>query len=263
MALGLGTAFFGRPLLKDYLKARREQRYVEQEMQANGRRYHEWLSQYNIYYHGLPEQRKVEFLARVISFMYEKRFHYHLDRQDYIPVLVSGAAVQITFGLKEYRLRFFSDIHIVSQEYYLGHRKELFRGHVQPGHIYLAWNHFVFGYIDNTDGINLGLHEMAHALTYEIFHGKEASGVLAFRKGFNDYTRVARPHFEALREGQASVLNKYAATDFDEFWAVCIETFFENPKEFKAMMPDLYMELGELLNQDPTWEDKLIDTRRV
>jgi Mlc titration factor MtfA (ptsG expression regulator) len=61
-----------------------------------------------------------------------------------------------------------------------------------------------------------------------------------------------------MQAGEASLLDKYAATNYQEFWAVCIETFFERPEEFKKQMPNLYFALCHLLNQDPLTPKKII-----
>ncbi len=38
--------------------------------------------------------------------------------------------------------------------------------------------------------------------------------------------------------------------NYHEFWAVAVETFFENPVGFKHQLPDLYAAIARLLNQD-------------
>ena len=62
-----------------------------------------------------------------------------------------------------------------------------------------------------------------------------------------------------MQAGQVNLLNKYAATNFEEFWAVCIETFFEKPVPFREQLPELYHSLCHLLNQDPTTSAKILE----
>lgn len=62
-----------------------------------------------------------------------------------------------------------------------------------------------------------------------------------------------------MRSGNVHMFDDYAATNFDEFWAVSVENFFENPFEFKEEHPELYRELCELLNQDPLSSGKIIN----
>jgi len=46
------------------------------------------------------------------------------------------------------------------------------------------------------------------------------------------------------------MLGSYAATNYQEFWAVCVENFFERPSTFKIQLPELYDAICKLLNQD-------------
>ena len=57
---------------------------------------------------------------------------------------------------------------------------------------------------------------------------------------------------------KTTLLNEYAATNYNEFWAVAVETFFEKPLHMKAGMPELYTSLCSLLNQDPLLAEKLL-----
>jgi hypothetical protein len=42
----------------------------------------------------------------------------------------------------------------------------------------------------------------------------------------------------------------YAKTSMAEFWAVCVECFFEDPINFKGEFPELYNATVEVLKQD-------------
>lgn len=62
-----------------------------------------------------------------------------------------------------------------------------------------------------------------------------------------------------MRQGTNNLLDDYGAANFDEFWAVCVETFFEKPAEFQQVMPELYESLSGLLNQNPLEPGKIIN----
>jgi Mlc titration factor MtfA (ptsG expression regulator) len=51
-------------------------------------------------------------------------------------------------------------------------------------------------------------------------------------------------------EEAGGFLGSYAASRYEEFWAVCVEHFFERPTAFKIHLPDLYTAMCVLLNQD-------------
>ncbi|MCX6318566.1 MAG: zinc-dependent peptidase [Bacteroidetes bacterium] len=233
---------------------------VQEDLGHYHSQYDDWLCRFNPYYASLSPELKERFLHRTITFLHTKEFRFHsLSYEPYIPLLISGAAVQITFGLKNYLLDFFPVIHVIRKEYVLHMDKETYYGHVSPSGIYIAWNHFLDGYADYADAINVGLHEMAHAVSFDVFLGQCDHHDHAFRSRLEEFSEEGRPVFRAMRSGMSHLLDDYGATNFDEFWAVCVETFFEAPDTFKSQMPDLYLSIAELLNQDPLHAGHILD----
>jgi hypothetical protein len=55
---------------------------------------------------------------------------------------VSASAVQVTFGLKNYKMQHFKDIYVLADAYRMDDDEELYIGHVAPDGIYLSWNIF-------------------------------------------------------------------------------------------------------------------------
>jgi MtfA peptidase len=237
---------------------------VQLVVEDKGIQYHDWLLKCNPYYVSLPKDMQDVFIGRVVSFMQSKQFHFHaIPEEEYIPVLISGAAVQLTFGLKNYLLDYFTDIHVMKKEYVLSIDNDTYYGHVSKTGIHISWNHFMYGFSDYTDAINVGLHEMAHALQFDAYLGYECSNDRNFKLRLNDFSEEGRPVFRAMRAGMGLFFDEYATTNFDEFWAVAIENFFENAPAFKQQLPGLYNEMCELLNQDPISLHKIIDMERV
>ncbi|HEY4109518.1 zinc-dependent peptidase [Puia sp.] len=218
------------------------------------------LSRYNPYYRSLSNTDRRRFLQRVLLFMEAKKFEYiDIEPDESMPLLISAAAVQLTFGLEHFRLDYFRTIHILKDKYRFGLYNMPFEGHVCEDGIYLSWTHFIREFTDYSDGQNVGLHEMAHALTYVNFtvhDGRDNS----FHSRFTEFSAVARPIFERMQGGERTLLDPYAATNYQEFWAVCIETFFERPTSFKRQLPELYYSLCTLLNQDPLTPYKVLDS---
>jgi len=170
-----------------------------------------------------------------------------------MPLLISSAAIQLTFGLENFLLDHFNTIYLLKDNYRYGLYNTPFEGHVSEEGIYLSWSNFLREFSDYSDGQNVGLHEMAHALVYVNFKadgGKDQ----AFDDRFKDFSVVGRQVFERMQAGsvnETNLLGAYAATSYQEFWAVCVETFFERPIAFKKAIPELYLALCTLLNQDP------------
>ena len=224
------------------------------------KQYDDWLNRYNPYYHSLPRELKRRFLFRTECFLQSKEFRFHsMVEEEYMSVLISGAAVQMTFGLKNYLMDYFPVIHVIRKEYVLDVDKETYYGHVSRNGIYVSWNHFLEGYSDYGDSVNVGLHEMAHAVSYDVFLGQEDNHDASFKERLEEFAAEGRPVFRAMRKGTSHIFDDYGATNFDEFWAVCVETFFENPEEFQQNMPDLYLSVCDLLNQNPLKPGKIIN----
>jgi len=108
--------------------------------------YHSIVSRYFKYYNrlGLDEQRK--FLFRTYQFQQSKHFHYiEVEATAEMPILVSAAAVQLTFGLEKFKLSYFDDIFILRDDYHYGFYSRPFMGHVDQTGIYLSWDNFIKG----------------------------------------------------------------------------------------------------------------------
>src|SRR4030095_6112299 len=203
------------------------------------------------YFSRLNDVNKQRFLKRVYNFRKIKSFHFHgLEPAEEIEILVSAAAVQISFGLKNYLLPFFKEVYILSDAYQPLEGKELYIGHVSPTGIYISWKHFVQGFADYSDGVNVALHEMAHALYHENFI-KETGIDWDFRNDFDKLPAVFGPIMTQVIVQRKSYLRGYAFTNFQEFWAVSVEYFFENSQGLKDNLPQLYTILCDTLNQDP------------
>ena len=210
------------------------------------------------YFNDLPEEQKRRFVQRVHQFKASKKFHYiGLENQDDTAILVSSSAVQVTFGLKDYLLSHFKDIYILADAYHMDDDDELYIGHVAPEGIYLSWKHFIYGYSNKNDNINVAVHEMAHALLYNNFFAQY--GIDShFRLNYEKFSNSTGPILADVITNRRSYLRSYAFSNLHEFWAVSVEAFFENPKGLKENMPDLYDALCRVLNQDPLTLHKLI-----
>src|SRR5215467_2724171 len=213
--------------------------------------YHSVVSKYFKYYNRLSLEEQRKFLFRTHLFKKSRRFHYiEVKESPEMPVLISAVAVQLTFGLEKYMLNYFNDIFILKDDYHYGFYSKPFMGHVDQTGIYLSWDNFIRGISGQTPNCNVGLHEMGHALAYVTFITATEEDK-HFKKEFKNYSKVARPIFTGMQDGTKNLLGEYAACNYHEFWAVCVETFFENPVRFKHELPGLYESMVKLLNQDP------------
>jgi Mlc titration factor MtfA (ptsG expression regulator) len=179
--------------------------------------------------------------------------------EEYIPVLISGAAVQITFGLPSYRMDYYQTIHVIRKEYTLHIDKETYYGHVSRSGIYISWKRFLEGYENYNDADNIGLHEMAHALSFDSLLGNEDDADRLFKERIRPFYKEGTVLFRRMKKGYSTILEDYAASNFDEFWAVSVEHFFENGASLRSNHPDLYNSIAFLLNQDPLSSELIRD----
>lgn len=215
------------------------------------------LKPINVYYKKLtPEERK-RFEWRVYYFITStdisfrlfsptQLINYHAARY-----LIASCATQLSLFLTEDCYDAFHKIIIYPDKYYSPITGQYHKGETNPGagYIVLSWNSLNSGFANNTDGINLLMHELAHALwlenklfDYEIF---EAEALESYE------VMAAVTKADMLASAQEHFLRRYALTNEEEFFAVAVENFFERPVQFSAALPDLYATLVALFKQDP------------
>jgi Mlc titration factor MtfA (ptsG expression regulator) len=215
------------------------------------------------YYDKLPDKLKYKFLFRVLKFIKYKTF---IGRDgvivtDEMKALIAGAAVQLTFGLEYFVLRHFSKIIIYPGPYYSTITGKKHKGETHPrGIIVISWSDFLKGYEIPDDKLNLGLHEMAHALELEKRIRPESDNY--FSNYFEKWKKITEDDFKSISEDRNSFLRSYAGTNRQEFFAVCVEYFFEAPEEFNNKLPEVFNHLCILLNQNPLSADMQVSGYR-
>ncbi len=215
--------------------------------------YKDILSRYSKYYKRLSHGDKNKFERKVCNFLYSKRFiPRNMDSVSIeARLLIAASAVQLTFGLPNIYLQHFDKILVYPNEYYSSITRKYHKGEVNPrfGIIVLSLNNLEAGYTGSNGSLNLGLHEMAHALRLEnIIRQKEYK--------FFDENLVRKLDEYGARicvdlEAHANFFRPYACTNAHEFFSVAIENFFERSAPFQEQIPELYLILTRLLGQDP------------
>ena len=199
---------------------------------------------------GIGEQQR--FLLRHKKFMRDKIFNIHSGEGfKEMPILISAAAIQLSFGLEHYMLPAYPFINIFPQEFIRTDTYICFlEGNVSGNNIKISWKHFLEGYSIPDDGDNVGLHEMAHAYYCQnLVCGEDTDP--CFIKGFPAFNESGTKAFEAEQAGNTDFYSDYAVRNLQEFWAESVERFFERPAEMKSIYPEVYRSLSILLNQSP------------
>ncbi|MBA3971370.1 MAG: zinc-dependent peptidase [Bacteroidetes bacterium] len=210
------------------------------------------LKQKNPFFKNLSVEAQEVFVARMFHFMEDKNFigREGLIITDEIKVLISASAIQLTFGLKDYIISHLHTINVFPRIFFSKFLNANLKGlNTQSGVLSISWNDFKEGYTIEDDKVNLGLHELAHALKIDM--DEDGNYDEHFSAYFERWEDIALKDFNDLKEKKTTFLRSYGGTNMHEFFAVCVEHFFEAPKEFKKHLPHLYNYLTLMLNQDP------------
>jgi hypothetical protein len=120
----------------------------------------------------------------------------------------------------------------------------------EGGPVLLSW----FDHPQDSDGINVVIHEFAHKL--DMGNG-EVDGLPALPAGMSvaDWDAAFAPAFDdfcrRVDAGEDTALDPYAAEHPSEFFAVMSEAFFETPQLLRAEYPAVYAQLARYYRQDP------------
>jgi Mlc titration factor MtfA (ptsG expression regulator) len=161
-------------------------------------------------------------------------------------ILFSASVAQLTFGFSQFELEGFSELQLTASSFYSRLIERNVKGLTfESGRIILSWEHFEEGYRVANDKLNLGLHELAHAFWISYFGTEEMETY------FDEWSAAAVCELQSMRLGTDSdFFRDYASISIEEFWACCVECFFEAPIEFRNKLPELYSRVSSILNQD-------------
>ncbi|MFC2151907.1 zinc-dependent peptidase [Bacteroidota bacterium] len=211
-----------------------------------------FFSKHFNYFNQLSDKEKDIFIVRAyrlinsIKIIGRKDFEVTINEKLY----VIAAYIQLTFGFKYYKLPKFHTILVYPDAFRNQFTGNMHYGEVNAkGIIVLSWKRLVKGFAIPDDKINLGLHEMAHALMHTIIYSDDHEyGLDPFLR---DIVRLSKIEMEKIRSDNYHFFRKYAGTNIYEFFAIAVEYFFEVPKEFKNELPTLYQFMVKLLKQEP------------
>ena len=189
---------------------------------------------------------RAKFIWRTMRIREQKHFHGQEGFEVIAEheIIISATIAQLTFGLQySYHLPTFELIEIYPRHFY----SKLVDNHVEGltlgnGRLFLSWHHFEEGHDDSADKKHLGFHEFAHAMMIEFDHFRNLPR-------WKKWQQVAHPVMQSIQRSDTHFFRKYGATNIHEFWAVTVETFFEQPQEFKQNYHELFDCTCKILNQ--------------
>ena len=124
-------------------------------------------------------------------------------------------------------------------------------GHASMGGpVVLSWRSAMAGGVNAKDGRNLVFHEFAHTL--DMLDGAVDGTPPLLRRQRQRWFDIMTAEYEALRaRRRAKVIDLYGATNVAEFFAVIVESFFEQPDRLRRHHDELYAVLKDVFGQDP------------
>lgn len=166
-------------------------------------------------------------------------------------LLIASTAVMLTFGMRRYLFSQFENIVIYPKNYRSKVTNKRHQGETNPrlGTIVFSWDDFMNGIEIEDNNLNLGLHELTHALHFSFLKEKSFTSV------------VFLDHFSALLERlkdkklqrkivESGYLREYGFSNQFEFLSVVVEHFFETPHEFNQKLPEVYKMVKRMMNLD-------------
>lgn len=214
-----------------------------------------FLETYFPYFRRLKAQHKLEFIDKLEQVLTLKKFVGRGELRhvtDEMKLLIGATLVMVTFGWKDFRLRHFHTFLIYPDDYYSTINQTYHRGEVNPRHglIVLSWKSFVWGLAREDDGVNLGIHELAHAMKLANFI-RESDERGFDPESWHRYCKIRTHEMTRVAIADSSFFRKSAAIDEHEFFAVMLENFFERPHEFFLHHEELFGVAVRLMRQDP------------
>lgn len=210
---------------------------------------HKTLLLWNTFYQGLNQREQKKFIYRTLRFVGDSKFLKGKKQEPSLEVktIISGAFIQMTFGLRKYLLNQYNTIYIASKPYSYKHTDAIYHGDVntKTKRVTLSWPKVKEGFAIPDDALNLCIHEFGHCLYIE----QTERGGFFKDSEWNKWHVLAKPIMHQLNQNKSSSLRKYGASNFLEFFSVSLETYFENPDELNSDFPEYFAFLQYILNQ--------------
>lgn len=211
------------------------------------------VKNHSSFYGKLNQKQQRHFEKRVKRFIYLKKFIPRgklTEITTEMKLLIACCAIQMTYGFPKIYFEHFTRILIYPDNYYSTITRKYHQGEVNTkGIIVLSWNNFLKGFQDTTDGINLGFHELAHAMHFEnLIFNREYNFIS--KSLLRKFWKIANQEIHEIQNGEPSLMRPYAATNLPEFFAVVLENFFERPSQLHLHNRELFLLTAKILNQE-------------
>lgn len=205
------------------------------------------------FYNKLTPKEQCVFEHRVLRFI---EYHTFVGREDLyvterMQLLISATSIMLTFGFDRYLLSKFETILVYPQDYFSNVTQQYHKGEANPKYktIVFSWEDFEEGIKVEDDNLNLGIHELTHALHFSFLTEKSYSAT-HFLKHYKLLLLSLESKEAQKRLIEMKYLRDYAFENQYEFLSVLVEHFFETPEEFRSRLPNIYNRVKIMLNMN-------------
>jgi Mlc titration factor MtfA (ptsG expression regulator) len=251
-------------LLKPKLIERRRNKIRKQPFPKKWR---EILRRNVPYFYNMPADLQLQLKQHLLVFIDEKDFmgFEGIQINDEIKVTIAAQACLLLLNRDTNYYRKLKSIYVYPEAFVTKHptkdaagvvheqRRVLSGESWELGKVILSWKDTKDGAKIIDDGRNVVIHEFAHQLDQET--GSANGAPFLKHKNRRCWSEVLSKEFDVLQSqtqrGEASLLDKYGATNPAEFFAVSSEVFFEQPQDMQEIHPQLYSQLQGLYQIHP------------
>lgn len=205
------------------------------------------------FYNNLSPANKLYFEHRVLKFIENYNF---TGREGVVitlkmKILIASTAVMLTFGMRRYLFSPFTNIVIYPKNYLSQVTKKRHKGETNPkfGTIVFSWDDFLEGIKIEDNNLNLGLHELSHAMYFSFLKTKSFTAVV-FLDNFNVLLERLKDRKLQRKIVNSGYLRQYGFKNKFEFLSILVEHFFETPEEFKEKLPEIYKMVKRMMKLD-------------
>ncbi|MBP1839134.1 zinc-dependent peptidase [Formosa algae] len=208
---------------------------------------------FNFYRH-LSVKEQLYFDHRVVSFINDKDFvgRNNLEVTNEMKLLISAHAVILTFGFRDFFIGLIDKIFIYPDEFYSVTNESYHAGELNPmlKVLVISWEDFKRGVEVNNLNMNLGIYEFSQAIHLNSMKEGDVSSTI-FTDSFKELANMLTKN-EPLRQKliQSHFFRGQGFLNQFEFLAVIVESFIENPSEFRLEFPNVYAKTKQMLNFD-------------
>lgn len=213
----------------------------------------ETLESYSLYFRNLSEQGQSRFLSRhkKLSEEIEIKGVDILITKEIRDIIVSYF-VQLTFGFENYFIGDYTIIHLYESSFVQRNNGDEREGKTMPRKIIaLSWQSFSKSHLIPNDGENLGFYHLAQAMIHSYRNGISVDKNIS--SYYEKWGQIACEELLSKKPNEffLTFKNEIYEGEFDYFFPLFIEWFFEKPTALKKLVPESYAHLCLLLNQDP------------